>query len=328
MTTSETIKVGNNIEIKFEEKVSNTRSFLKRYWLQGEFYFNKEKRVATVTDVKFISANLLVVAHREAAKLYLVKLSGSDYEIIHEKPLRTRLLPSRKRFFYPDLMAVKDHLIYMTEYSNRCAVLKLDGDKFIFKNVINVGRHSYHGCFIENNSLLLGSVRDGIVQILDTKTQRTSQIKFNPESAPINERNLRIKTIGKQEDYLIMGMDRPIGNLGHPNDGGDSWVGLFERNNDHLKCVSLIKFENAQLDGHATNNGLHFFTTHDGNRKKGVIQIIKEENGELKVVHSVVCESFPHGIDILDGKVAYTSYKQCSVNIFDLDYMFQTDHLD
>jgi hypothetical protein len=328
MTKSETSKIGNKIEIKFEEKVSNKRSVLVRYWLQGEFYFNNEKRVATVTDVTFISSNLLVVAHREVAKLYLVKLSGSDHEIIHEKPLRTTWLPSRKRFFHPDLMAVKDNLIYMTDYSNRCAVFQLDGNKFIFKNVLKVGRNIYHGCFLENNSLLLGSVRDGIVQLLDTKTQRTSQIKFDPQSAPINERNVRIKTIGKQEDYLIIGMDRPKVNPGHANDGGDSWVGLFERNDHRLKCVSLIKYENSQLDGHATNMGFHFFTTHDGNRKKGVIQIIKEENAELKVIHSVVCESFPHGIDVLDGKIAYTSYKKRSVNVYDLDYVFQTDQLD
>lgn len=328
MTKSESKKVGKKIEIKFEEKVSIKRSFFGRYWLQGEFYFNDEKRVATVTDVKFISSDLLVVAHREAAKLYLVKLSGSVYEIIREKPIRITWLPSRNRFFHPDLMAVKDNLIYMTDYSNRCAVFKLKGDKFIFTKQLKIGGHRYHGCYLENDSLLLGSVSDGIVQIIDTKTGCTSQIQFDSESAPINERNVKIKTIGKQEDYLILGLDKRIGKPGHPNYGGDSWVGLFERNDDRLKCVSVIKFENSQLDGHATNNGYHFFTTYDGHRKKGVIQIVKEENAELKVTHSVVCKSFPHGIDILDGKIAYTSYKESSVNVYDIDYVFQTDELE
>jgi|GEM_PF-3102129 len=328
MTKSESRKVGKKIEIKFEEKVSNKRSFWGRYWLQGEFYFNNDKRVATVTDVKFISSDLLVIAHREAAKLYLVKLSGSDYEIIREKPIRITWLPSQNRFFHPDLIAVKDNLIYMTDYSNRCAVFKLEGDKFFFTNELKVGGHRYHGCYLENDSLLLGSVSDGIVQIIDIKTHCTSQIQFDSQSAPINERNVRIKTIGKHEDYLVLGLDKRKGKPGRPNNGGDSWVGLFERNDHLLKCVSIIKFENSQLDGHTTNMGYHFFTTYDGHRKKGVIQIIKEENAELKVVHSIVCKSFPHGIDILDGKIAYTSYKECSVNVYDLDYVFQTDELD
>lgn len=328
MTKSEPRKVGKKIEIKFGDKVSKKRSFFGRYWLQGEFYFNNDKRVATVTDVKFISSDLLVIAHREAAKLFLVKLSESDYEIISEKTIRIKWLPSRNRFFHPDLFAVKDNLIYMTDYSNRCAVFELVGDKFIFNNELKVGWHRYHGCYLENDSLLLGSVSDGIIQIIDTKTHCTSQIQFDSQSAPINERNVRIKTIGKQEDYLILGLDKRKGKSDRPNNGGDSWVALFEQNDHHLKCVSVIKFENSQLDGHATNMGYHFFTTYDGHRKKGVIKIFKVENAELKVTHSVVCKSFPHGIDILDGKIAYTSYKESSVIVYDLDYVFQTDELD
>ena len=54
---------------------------IPKFWTQGYFNFGNQKRIATVTDVKFISENKLIVAHRAAAKLYLIELIDNNYII-------------------------------------------------------------------------------------------------------------------------------------------------------------------------------------------------------------------------------------------------------
>jgi hypothetical protein len=288
------------IEIKLKENVGSKPSRYRLFWQQGEFYFNEEHRIATVTDVKFLRDDLLIAAHREAAKLYLIKLMDDGYKIIHQKTLRTHLLPRFDRFFHPDLLVLRGNMIYMSEYSSRYAVYCIHNNKFSLRETFQINKNKYHGCHVDGDFLFLGSVKGGMIDVVNTNTKVISQLKIAPSIKPLDDRQTRIKTVGREGDYFILGMDRIKGERtkGMDNEGGDSWVGLFEQNGQTLNCISLINFENTQLDGYVRHQGNHFFTIHDGNLRSGTIQVLKVENSELRLVHATKCKSFPHGLDI------------------------------
>jgi len=99
------------MEFFFKENVSNKKIDDGVYFLQHYFSFGNKKRIATVTDVKFINENKLIVAHRAAAKLYLVEISKNSINI-----LETLILKINGEYFHPDLIAIKENNIYTPDF--------------------------------------------------------------------------------------------------------------------------------------------------------------------------------------------------------------------
>ena len=62
---------------------------------------------------------------------------------------------------------------------------------------------------------------------------------------------------------------------------------------------------------------------HCGIDKCGYIFIGKIDKDKLIFVKKVACNNFPHGIDVYNNKLAYTSYANSSVTIHSLDEFIQ-----
>ena len=126
------------MQIELIEEVSSKRRLRGIFWKQGEFFFGDQKRVATVTDVKFLEKDRLVIAHRAAAKIYLVDISQETPRVVDSLRLRYRGR-FRQRYFHPDLIALDGASLYISAYKNRYAKVRISEDRLELESVRAVG---------------------------------------------------------------------------------------------------------------------------------------------------------------------------------------------
>jgi len=287
------------------------------FWKQGYFFFGDQKRIATVTDVKFISDSKLIVAHRAAAKLYLVEIIDDIHSIKD-----TLLLKYGNKHYHPDEMAIKDNMLIMTSYENISCVVNFDilNNKLSFVKIFQIHKYiQYHGCCISrinNNLIYYGGVRDKDyntpMTVYDFDTNTSIDIKTNY--------NGRIKTISLCNDgNILLGLDE----LGKKDKNNvnlfNSLIVIYSLEKNQLTLLDSIEIEKSQIDGSVIYNNYFFVTLHCGIDKCGYIYIGKIDKDKLIFVKKVKCNNFPHGIDVHNNRLAYTSYTSSSVIIHTLD---------
>ena len=301
------------MEISFKEDVPFEKVRKGVFWLQGFFYMNNQKRVATVTDVKFVSANRLVVAHRAAAKLFLVEIVDGESRILDTLLLDTRHPDSSSRYFHPDLICLHGNSVFMSEYTNRSLVVDVVDDHLEIRNAFTICKEfRYHGCFTRNQFILYGSVKGGTIGVYNTQTGVVQHLR-----TPCR---MRIKTIGMDEDRnFIFGADLPQAELSRPGARMDAELQLYQYDKKGFTRLDVLELPDTQVDGHVFHDGLHYFAIHDGEEKRGKILVVRTSDGKIERIRDVPCNDFPHGLDIRDGLLAYTSYSTSSVILEPLD---------
>jgi hypothetical protein len=275
-------------------------------WKQGYFSFGTKKRLATVTDSKFISDNKLVVAHRSNATLYLIEISDNDYRILNRL-----LLKFNNKYYHPDLISIENNRIYMTAYTNISCIVDIVNDQLKFIKLIKIHEYIlYHGCFVKNNLMYYGGIKDKDkntpLTIYDYNTNNTRNIKINY--------NRRIKTISIYNNNILLGVDGKNSDITI----FDSWI-LYYTLNDTFDLLDSIYIPNTQIDGSVIYNNYFFITLHDAIDKCGYIYVGTINDINISYVKKVKCNNFPHGIDVYNNKLAYTSYTNGSVTIHSLD---------
>ena len=286
------------------------------FWEQGFFYFGDEKRVATVTDVKFYRSNRLIVAHRAAAKLYLLDTSGAPYQIIDQIQLGVRGRV-RKRFFHPDLIALEGNSIFPTSYTKQYAKVTVANDRFQQKEIQFIGSDRYHGCAASKEFIFLGGVESNQITRVEVKTGLTSTLDIAAKETR------RIKTITQEHESFFLSLDHREDSSKIPGRSEHSSFTQYRQEGRRLVEADSLLFEGCQIDGAVSHGGLHYLSLHDGRNKCGQIVTVGTQGG-LKVLKKTACASFPHGLDIYDQKLAYSAYSTSSVYVKPLDHFLPT----
>lgn len=314
MNVKEINKLIPTMQYVLSENVPSEKKGNNVFWQQGDFYLNNEKRQATVTDVKYISKDTVVVAHRAAAKLYLIRIENNSFTLLDtllldtaKRSLNPRKRYNNQRFFHPDLMSVYGDIVYISEYTNRCCLVEIKDNKLIYKKVIDLGNTAFHGCFSDNTYAMFGSVNNGCITTLSHKTKKIGSIDARLEAKQ------RIKTIGIRNNEVILAVDKISGKHTEAGSTADCWIKLYEKQDDELKLLDTLALPYGQADGYKCYKDLHFITMHDGVAQSGIILILKTKNKKLELIKRVPCESFPHGIDIINDQLIYTSYANSSI---------------
>ena len=310
----------DGIEFSIHERFGTRKSRIAVWWGQGEFYLKDKKRVATLTDVKFVSDDLLVAAHRAAAKAYLIQYRDGAFTLLDELRLNTargclnpRKRFSPKRFFHPDLMSVSGNLIYMTEYTWRCCVIEIRNNKLRYKKTIGFKNPTLHGCYADSEMILFGSCSNGKICTYNPKTGNKKPIATGLDDG------LRIKTIGKEQpNYLLLGTDKITGSTAERGAMAETSISLHRTEGHTFTLLDTFDLPNTQIDGHAYSDGLHYFSIQDAEADTGHLAVFKVENDRLQLVKKIPCHLFPHGLDIRHGKLVYTSYTRSSISVIDL----------
>jgi hypothetical protein len=244
--------------------------------------------------------------------LYLVKIFSGGYTLLDCLILRVNLF--KGRFFHPDLIAVHENRIFMTEYSNRCCVVDINDNKLVLNGVFKHADIAFHGCFHTENHLLLGCVSGLKLATFDQSLGYLHSYQLEGDDL-----NKRIKTIYKDDTHCLLGLDKQYGSIKDTSCGGDSWFNVYQANANQLTLLDSLAFPNTQIDGHVKYGNYHFITMQDSIKGAGCIVIISFSNGKLKVIDKLLCKNFPHGIDIHENILVYCCYSNSSFVVCELD---------
>ena len=286
-------------------------------WKQGYFSFGSQERIANITAIKFITKDLVVVAHRAVAKLYLIRIEDSFCEIIHSLTLKLE-----STFYHPDGMDLNKNKLYITTFNSCIPIVEIeDESKLVFKCVYqsNLGV-PYHGIYVDNTRLFLGgcapynkSKTVTCIDCLENITMPHKKIRFNSGF------NRRIKGIDLIDtNNMIVGSD----------DKRDGFRNLFnsyihtykiDYKNQILSSVDDFKILNAQIDGIklSDNKNNWYATVHYADDKKGYIVFgsVDPKNLNIQLLSKFPCDNFPHGLDIYKGFIGFTCYGSSSFSV-------------
>ena len=295
------------MEYFFKETVGTKKTPNGVFWEQGYFYLNDQKRIATVTDVKFISKNKLIVAHRAAAKLYLIEVKDNMCNVLHSLILDTGDSDLHRRYYHPDTIYLHNNTIYMTDFTHKCCVVDVANNRMALNRIfdINPSGH-YHGCHVDNNNVMFGEMEAGKITLSDITTKKITNLYTNI--------NKGVKAISTHGRHVMLGVDKSLDPTCTIGARANSWFYLYELDNNKLVFLDSLKFPNSQVDGSKYYKNHYFFSLQDGNTKYGSIVILTIVDDKIKIIKNVKCKDFPHGFDIYDDQFIYSAYSDSSIN--------------
>ncbi len=294
----------------------------------SQIYLYNKGRTPSVTDIKFINRNLIIVAHRYAYKLYLISIDNEkdSYEILDtyktiDEKNKVHFCESFEIVYIPKGIEKEEvYKLYLIFFSNLFWVfdVNIKTYKFIFKkSVLLNNQNTYHGIKIYNHHLYLSpsnkytsNKSNNILEInLDTYNQ-----KYLPLGAI--QDNYRLKDICFINDNMILLLIIYKTNIGTniKNQITNGAFGLFSFPNFIL--LDKIEFNHIHFDRVILDKNNHFYvTTQDENSGKIYTGTIDLVNQKIILLKDFIVDDFPHGLDIYEDLFAYTSYDTNSVNI-------------
>ena len=286
-------------------------------WKQGYFTFGDQDRIANITAVKFInSPELLVVAHRAVAKLYLVKIENDFCRIIHSLTLR-----KNGSYYHPDGMALYEDKLYITTFSHDCPIVQLKDNytRLEFTNVLKVSNGiPYHGIYIGDQGMFFGGcapinkkkTHETCIDFFKHKHKKSIQLKtgFNRRIKGIDLLNSKAMIVGsddKREGYR---------NLFH------SYVHSYSIDNENQKLIPRddLILKNSQIDGIALSpdKTKWYATVHSADDRCGYIMIGSIlKNLNVVLLSKYRCDNFPHGLDVYKDFLSFTCYGSTSFTV-------------
>lgn len=285
-------------------------------------YYKNKSRISTLTDVSIISKELIVVIHRFAGKVYLIKLEYDDNGKINKYHLLDSLkIKYGGSQYQTEMLTRKDNRLYILTYTAYVVIVDIIDNKnlkFIKELKFSHGSN-YHGLQINNNNLyIVPSTVEGPMHIIKMSLNPENiNYQFEKIETPefkINTRKYRIKDITfLSNDHIILSIMTNNGKTGmlNYNHNDDGFIGLYDTN---FKLLDKLPLKEIHMDSIIADKKNNFYLTIHENEGsfiyKGTIN-----NNKIKVV------DFPHGIDINEecNMLAYTSYATSSVYLMQLD---------
>ena len=289
----------------------------KLVWKQGYFSFGTQSRIANITACKFITEDIVVIAHRAVAKVYLIHINvdSNTYEILDSMQLCFGSLT-----YHPDGMDVYQNKIYMSAFSDKCCIIEIiNNERLVFERIFTVvPKVSYHGVFVNKSGIFLGGCCP------NPKTYSTDTIPihfFNSQTNEITEYDTgfrrRIKGLqlfDNNTKMIVVSDDKAKGR----KNMFDSFVVLYKINDNEktLKLTDEFIMKNSQVDGVIMKDSIWYTTIHDGNTKSGSIIVgTISFSQKLIFLSRIPCDNFPHGVDIYNEYLMFTCYGSSSFTI-------------
>lgn len=288
-------------------------------------YFAKHKRKCSVTDCKWISDTKLVFAHRGAHKVYLAEVSHEGITVLDSIFTESNA---------PDVLDVWEDVIWLSNYSQTLTRVQLVDGATRLRLLPSLtiptdkkfhGLHAFQGTIwatesydqVYNPPTPCGLVRINPLtldfqKIPTPQGTRCKDIAFDPTNPT---RCIALYT----DNYRATRAPRE-----HPGDRVYDCVVVYYAYDPSatpmFRVLDSRKVPDAHPDVVVFYGGAFYFTvslaadSHScGYLFRGTVQ--KEK---LSPFTQTTVESFPHGLDIRGGKLAYTSYGTSTLYVFNL----------
>jgi hypothetical protein len=277
-------------------------------------YLGNRSRFPTVTDVVFVSENRIVVAHRNACKVYYIELEETKkYRILDEIVLYVNGRPHRT-----EMMDIRNSSIYLISYTEYLTIIDIIGDKLHIRQSIPLNKtHSpYHGIQVSGNNVYItpSNKRNGDDSIVVWNTI-TNRIQERIQSPDIGS-TIRIKDITfiREDRIVLLGNYKVETDMMTPGHIFHGFIGLYTLD---FRKICHVEFDTTQFDSVTSKDGIYYATGAD--LEGGYIYKGGLINDELSPIQKYSVHDFPHGICIYGTKLAYTSYTTSAVYITELD---------
>ncbi len=287
-------------------------------------YLYDKGRIPSVTDIKFINRNLIIVAHRYAYKLYLISIDNEKdtYQILDTY---STIDKNKKVHFCESFEIIynqsKDlYQLCMIFFSNLLWIfdVNIKNYKFIFKKSILLNnQNTYHGIKIYNHHLYL-SPSNTYTSNKSNNVLEINLVNYHQKYLPLGsiQDNYRLKDICFINDNMILLLIIYKTNIGTvvKNQITNGAFGLFSF--PEFKLVDKIEFNHIHFDRVISDKNNNFYVTtqdeNSGKIYKGAVDLL---NKKIILLNHYIVDDFPHGLDIYEDLFAYTSYDTNSVNI-------------
>ncbi len=291
--------------------------------LEQIFLYNKG-RYPSVTDVKFINSELIIVAHRYAYKLYLIKIDthNDTYEILDtyltiDEKKKVHFCESFEIIYNPS----KDmYQLYMIFFSNILWIfdVNIKDSKFISKKIIKFNnQNTYHGMKIYNDHLYL-SPSNMLTSNKSNNILEIDLLNYHQTYLPLGDikDNYRLKDIlFINSDYILIIINYKTNiKLAKDNQITSGAFALFRF--PQFTLLDKIEFHHVHFDKIISDKKNHFYITgqdkESGKIYKGNVDLVYQK---IIVLKDFIVDDFPHGLDIHKDLFGYTSYDTNSVTI-------------
>jgi hypothetical protein len=293
-----------NLEIKINE--------VGKGQLAQPIFFGNQSRVPSHTDVVFLSKTRVVIAHRFAAKLYLVQIKDKKYDI-----LDTMTITYKGKNSHPDLIHAYKNTIYIVNLNNVLHIVDASLDKLRYiKSFVVHPTNGYHGLHAFEKEVFLVSTTkpDNTPHIMTRYHVDTQQCHH----FPLTGNNNRMKDITFLNPNLFVVLtsfnDRKASKEKEVYDGE---ILLCSFENSECNVVDRVTFSQCHFDSIVSNGNTVYCTTTFVDTGSCILTADIVEN-KIVNIKKHPCAPFPHGIDIFENMIAYSSYGTSSTFIKEL----------
>lgn len=263
-------------------------------------FCGKRERYGCATDVEFIDDNHLVSIAFNSRMMYQIALLPNGlYQIIDQQIAK----------HFHDTMDYKDGLLLTADFPHNmphgyASVYEYEHGKFRLRKELQMSNTKSHGAtIVDNNTIIITSNSDHnrgllFVDLTTNSMTRFDNFKFYPKDTCIYDGKLFITSsaslpfVGKEVEVL------------------SSTLYVFDLAS--MEKIDELPFH-GQTDSLAFDGEDGFVTL----QSEDCLLHFKFENNKLSFVKFIGGFSFPHGIDIHNGRVAVTNYGDNTIRVFD-----------
>jgi len=268
-------------------------------------HFGQKSRSETITDVVFVSDNLIICANLSDKTLILVQI---DFHNQTSKIVHTLDIPH-----HPDLIEIVNNTIYVVNLNHYLTVCRIVDMKLILTNNIYMKEgYMYHGVCVNPNQkdeLFLASTRAfKFMTRYDVKT-RVMKDFIIPR---LEDAFLKDLIFIDNKYVLIIGSDN-----GPKSDSitYKSYLNLYTYENETFTFLDGLTYINCHMDAVVFCKGKYYVTAQLNDN--GYILNGSIENNYLIPGPDQATYDFPHGLAISKSKkyIAHSCYSTGSVYI-------------
>lgn len=277
-----------------------------------KLYQGSRWRYPSMTDVKFLDNQYIIAAHRFSGKIYSIHIDEEkqSFTIIDRIQLMHKNKPYQTESFI-----IVDNTIYMISFSNIITFIDILPNyhlqqKKTFLKLVSQDI-PFHGITKKEHVVYVSPSRKQIgteyILSYNTFTNQVSNV------ATLGE-NIRVKSLA----FLSNGLIVVIVNFKEDTsmiETSHCFNGEIRLYSNEFILLDYVDVPYTHFDC-ICNDNCNFYAT-GANLQNGYIYNGKVNENKIESLYAYEVNDFPHGIDILDNKIAYTSYTTSGIHIID-----------
>jgi hypothetical protein len=274
-----------------------------------KLYQGQRWRYPSMTDVKFLDNEYIVAAHRYGCKVYILQKQTNAFVIV-----RTLTLTYNGSPYPTESFTIVNNTIYMISFTNVMTIIGIMPD-YSLKQMSSIQLHSNdvtcHGIAYHDNCLYITPSKKtiGTEYIVSYNTLNGELKQITSLGDDIRVKNLTFLPNDLVVVIVNYKTKTTMMDIGHKFNGS---IRLYTLD---FKQLDSIEVPLTHFDDIVSKNNIFYATGADlegGYIYKGIV-----EDNRFTSIYKHQTHDFPHGIDIKENTIAYTSYATSGIHFID-----------